>query len=191
MSKAKRKKFKLPKLSKQQKIGLGIGAGVLAAVVIANAGRSKVAPGFYELSYLDSEFQPRGIRNNNPGNILYNAANPWEGRISYEMNTDQGRKFEQFKTYVYGVRAMIVLLRNYMKQIRTLSDIVYRWNPGNPNYVNYVANRLGVAADATLKPDKATLKALVQAIADFENGIQSGETLAVTDDMFEAAWSIL
>ena len=161
---------------------------MLAAVALA--ARKKIAPGLLELSFLDQSLQPRGIRNNNPGNILY-SDNPCEGKISYELNTD--KTFEQFKTYAYGIRAMIRLLQNYMKAGNaTISSIVGRWEgSGNQNYVKYVSDRLGVAADAPLSNNKATLKALTQAIADFENGIRSGEHPAVSDDLFEAAWSIL
>lgn len=184
----RKKRFKLPKLSKGQKIGIGVGVGLLAAVVVF--GRRRIAPGLFDLSFADSTLQSRGIRNNNPGNILYSASNDWAGKVPYELNTDQGRKFEQFKTYVYGVRAMIILLQNYLKTLRTISQVVYRWNPSNSNYVRFVADRLGMAADAPLKVDKQTIKGLVQAIADFENGITSGQLTAVSDDVFEAAWSI-
>lgn len=188
MSKRKKKPLlKIPKLSKQQKIWIGVGAGVLVAVVAF--GRKRIAPGWFTLSYAGSAVQPRGIRNNNPGNIIISSQNNWEGAIPHDINTDG--KFEQFKTYVYGVRAMIVLLQNYMKSLRTVSEIVYKWNPGNPNYVTYVAKRLGVTPTEKLTPNKATIKSLVQAIADFENGIKSENIPAVSDEMFEAAWSIV
>src|SRR5580765_8407530 len=57
---------------------------------------------------------PRGIRNNNPGNIDYNANNDWVGKVPKEKNTDS--RFEQFTDYKYGVRALIMLLRTYIKQ---------------------------------------------------------------------------
>lgn len=186
MKRKSRKGLKLPKLTKQQKIWIGVGVGVLAAVVVF--GKKRIPPGYFELTFADSPYQPRGMRNNNPGNIIINKNNPWEGVIPRESNTDG--KFEQFKSYVYGVRAMIVLLKNYMKTKRTVSEIIYTWNPGNPNYVSYVATRMGVSETAQLATNKQTIKGLVQAIGDFENGIKSNETPAISDDMFEAAWSI-
>jgi hypothetical protein len=78
-----------------------------------------------------------------------------------------------------------------MKTKRTVSEIIYTWNPGNPNYVRYMATRMGVSETAQLAANKQTIKALTQAIADFENGIKSGNVPAVSDDMFEAAWSIV
>lgn len=188
MSKARKKRLGLPKLklTKKQKIGIGVGVGLLAVVLVF--ARKRIPPGFFTMSFLDDNIQPRGIRNNNPGNILANPSNAWEGKLPPDQNTDG--KFEQFKTYVYGVRAMIVLIRNYMKQLNTIEQIVYRWNPGNPNYVKYVADRMGIAANAKLTANKQTIKGLVQAIADFENGIKPGELTAISDDVFEAAWSI-
>lgn len=190
MSKARKKHLGLPKLklTKKQKIGIGVGVGLLVAVVVF--ARKRIAPGLYEISFLDDpSFFMRGFKNNNPGNILYSAQNAWEGKIPYELNTDG--KFEQFKTYALGVRAMIVLLQNYMKKFNTIEQIVYRWNPGNANYVKYVADRMGIAANAPLTANKPTIKGLVQAIADFENGVKPSEYPAVSDVMFEAAWAIV
>jgi hypothetical protein len=182
-----RKGLKLPRLSKQQKIWIGVGVGVLAAVVVF--GKKRISPALLEINWLnDPTIYRRGLKNNNPGNIIL-TNEPWEGKIPKEQNTDG--KFEQFKTYAYGVRAMIVLLKNYMKSLNTIEGIILRWNPGNPNYVRYVSDRMATAANAPLTANKQTIKALVQAIADFENGIKSGEFPAVSDDMFEAAWSIV
>lgn len=189
MNKRRKKPLlKMPKLSKQQKIWIGVGAGVLVAVVVF--GRKRIAPGWFTLSYAGSDAQPRGIRNNNPGNIIVTSQNDWEGAIPHDINTDG--KFEQFKTYAYGVRAMIVLIQNYMSKYRlnTLESIVYRWNAGNPNYVKYVAEKSGIAPTAKITANKETIKKLVQGIADFENGIKLNEKTAVPDEVFEAAWSI-
>lgn len=189
MSKRKKKPLlKIPKLSKQQKIWIGVGAGVLVAVVAF--GRKRIAPGWFTLSYAGSDVQPRGIRNNNPGNIIISSQNNWEGAIPHDINTDG--KFEQFKTYAYGVRAMIKLILKYMNEYKlsTLESIVYRWNAGNPNYVKYVAEKSGIAPTAKITANKETIKKLVQGIADFENGIKLNEKTAVPDELFEAAWSI-
>jgi len=178
----------MPKLSKGGKIALLTGAGILVAVLVF--GRPKIAPGYFTKSFLGSANQPRGIRNNNPGNILL-TSELWEGKLPRDQNTDG--KFEQFKSYAYGVRAMIVLIKNYFEQykLNNLEQIVYRWNPGNPNYVTYVAARSGIPKDQKLTASKDTIKKLVTAIADFENGITSNQEPAITDGDFEAAWSIV
>ena len=51
---------------------------------------------------------PRGIRNNNPGNIRRNG-DPWQG-LAKEQND---REFFTFKSAVYGIRALARLLITY------------------------------------------------------------------------------
>jgi len=190
MSKRKKKPLlRVPRLNKGQKIGIALGAALLLGVVVF--GRRRIAPGWYTLSYAGSTAQPRGIRNNNPGNIVISSQNNWEGAIPIDINTDG--KFEQFKTYAFGVRAMIVLIQNYMNKykLNTLEAIVYRWNEGNPNYVKYVSEKTGVAPNTKITASKETIRKLVQGIADFENGILLNEKTVVPNEVFEAAWSIL
>jgi hypothetical protein len=190
MSMKKRKKG-FPKLKKGQKIGIGVGVALLAAFFVFGRNR-KFNPELLTTSWLnDPGMNGRGFRNNNPGNIIYNASNDWKGKIPYAQNTDTGRRFEQFETYALGVRAMIVLISNYLKNMNTIEQIVYRYNPGNPNYVKFVSAQMGISANAPLTANKATIKGLVQAMANFENGVQASEYPAVSDDMFEAAWSIV
>lgn len=53
--------------------------------------------------------EPRGIRNNNPGNIK-KTSDKWEG-----LNADQSKDdtFCQFSDAKYGIRAMAKLLYKY------------------------------------------------------------------------------
>lgn len=132
---------------------------------------------------------PRGIRNNNPGNIVMNRNNAWEGRVPLANNTD-GR-FEQFTTYAYGVRALIMLLRTYINSGRnTIESIFRQYAPAGENntqqYIDFVARRLGVAANAPLTLSKETLKALSQSIGRMENGSE-----CISDEQFEAGWNLL
>lgn len=190
MSIKKRKKG-FPKLNKGQKIGIGVGVALLAAFFVFGRNR-KFNPELLTTSWLnDPSMNGRGFRNNNPGNIIYKENNDWKGRIPYAQNTDTGRKFEQFETYAFGVRAMIILISNYLKTLNTIEQIVYRWNPGNPNYVKFVSAQMGIAANAPLTANKETIKGLVQAMSNFENGVQPTDFPAIWDEMFEAAWSIV
>lgn len=141
---------------------------------------------------------PRGIRNNNPGNIVINPANDWRGKIPEELNTDYdcrakkvAQHFEQFETYEHGVRAMTILLRNYINQGHdTLSLIIYKYAPAHENpsseYVQFVAKKTKFSTDSLLNTNKETLRALVKAMAHFENGKP-----AVTDTQFNKAWEMI
>lgn len=121
----------------------------------------------------------RGIRNNNPGNIEYNAANDWRGQTG-----DDGR-FSTFDSMDNGVRALTILLVNYYTRYGavTVQQIINRYAPGheNPtdNYVQYVADRLGVEYNEMINLDEHMLD-LVDAIIRFENGraIESRELVA-------------
>jgi hypothetical protein len=132
---------------------------------------------------------PRGIRNNNPGNIEKNPANAWEGRVPLKDNTD-GR-FEQFTTYAYGVRALIMLLRTYINSGRnTITAIFNLYAPAGENntkeYINFVAGKLGISSTAIITLNKNTLKELSQAIAKMENGQD-----CINDTQFEEGFNLL
>lgn len=128
----------------------------------------------------------RGIRNNNPGNIKYSKNNDWKGKITWENNTDW--VFEQFKSFPYGVRAMIINLRTYINRgENTVRKIIDKYDySGNSDYINFVIKETGFSADQVLQPDKQTLKKLVQAMSTLETG-----KAIVTDSRFEAGWAIL
>lgn len=117
---------------------------------------------------------PRGIRNNNPTNI---EASDWT-RGQPGFAGDDGR-FAKFATYEDGVRAGETLVRNYIRSgINTVEEIVNRWAPASENgqatanYVQYVAQRLGVDPKTVVTGDLAP--AIIQAKIEFENGIRPG-----------------
>lgn len=85
----------------------------------------------------------RGIINNNPFNIRRNAKNKWLGRIPLEQSTDN--EFEQFKLMRYGLRAGIVLLRNYLRfGFNTPYKIIRKFAPPLENdtlsYLRFINN---------------------------------------------------
>lgn len=130
---------------------------------------------------------PRGIRNNNPGNIRRNAANPWRGKVPFADSTDTA--FEQFTTPVMGIRALLVLLRNYIGQgNNTLRKIISKWAPPSENatagYISFAAQALGITPDRAISRDDATLLIrLAKAITQKENGQNP-----YTDKQFQDAW---
>lgn len=132
---------------------------------------------------------PRGIRNNNPGNIRLNKNNEWLGKVPADKNTD--KSFEQFTDYKYGVRALIVLLRNYIKGGKnTITKIFAEFAPPSENntqgYIKFVAGRLGIGANDAITANKDNMRDLCQAIAKMENGQE-----AITDAQYEEGYAEL
>ncbi|END3473480.1 structural protein [Salmonella enterica] len=118
---------------------------------------------------------PRGIRNNNPGNIR--QGDDWKGLVPKSQRTD--KDFCQFTTPEYGIRAMIVILRNYQRKhgLNTISGIINRWAPTNENntqaYIDSVAKATGAAPDQKVDTgDSRFMMKLLQAIIRHENGEQ-------------------
>lgn len=114
---------------------------------------------------------PRGIRNNNPGNIRH--GNDWQGLAEEQPDPE----FCTFVSPEYGLRAIVVILRNYDRKhgLRTVREFINRWAPPNENdttgYAEHVARRLGVPADEEIDVNEY-MAALVDAIVLHENGQQ-------------------
>lgn len=118
---------------------------------------------------------PRGIRNNNPGNIRW--GDDWQGLVAKSRRTD--KSFCQFTAPEYGIRAMIIILRNYQRRrgLNTVTGIINRWAPSSENntqaYINSVAQATGVAPDKPIDTtDSRFMVKLLQAIIRHENGVQ-------------------
>jgi len=163
-------------------IGVFLLAPLLAAGNTASVG----------LSYLGNKDFPRGMRNNNPGNIR-RSGNAWKGKLS----TSSDSAFEQFISYAYGIRAMIRQLLTYQgRGLDTISEILYTWAPpadhnDTEGYISFVSNRSGFSPHQTLNlRNKATMSALVRAMAQMENYGGSEAKTAVTPEQFNQAWAI-
>lgn len=120
----------------------------------------------------------RGIRNNNPGNIRW--GDEWKGLVPEAQRTD--KSFCQFKAPEFGIRAMIIILRNYQIKygLKTITGIIKRWAPPNENdtqaYIRSVAQATGTDADKPIDlTDSRKLFPLLQAIIKHENGTQPYE----------------
>lgn len=130
---------------------------------------------------------PRGLRNNNPGNIRQSST-IWKG----EVQPSRDASFKQFESMAYGYRALIKLLQNYRKLhgCKTIVDFINRWAPSSENntsgYISRVCREIQVPN--TYVPDiedKATMCAFAAAISLVENGIP-----AVMADV-EKGWELL
>lgn len=123
----------------------------------------------------NSNNQPRGIRNNNPGNIRW--GDDWRGLVPDAQRTD--KSFCQFTSTEYGIRAMIIILRNYQRKrgLKTVADIINRWAPPVENntlaYINSVAKSVGVKPYQAIDVmDSRVMIPLLEAIITHENGVQ-------------------
>lgn len=112
----------------------------------------------------------RGIRNNNPGNIV-KTSTPWNGEVQGNDN-----RFKTFATPQAGINAMSTLLDRYYNNGRaTVADIISKWAPSSENntlaYIKDVAKNMGVSATQKLNLSDANVKAtLIKAIMQHENG---------------------
>lgn len=118
--------------------------------------------------------EPRGIRNNNPGNIKYTGIN-WMG---LSIPPSDG-VFCVFTEPRYGLRALGKLLRNYNRYygIRTINSIIKRFAPASENqtdaYIKSVAASTGYDPHTQLNiEDDKVLVNLMMAIIKHENGKQ-------------------
>lgn len=89
--------------------------------------------------------KPRGIRNNNPGNVRANPRIIWKGQSGIDEDG-----FLKFSDSTFGIRCMAMVLRHYIEydDIKTLHGLIARWAPSPENdvsaYVGYVAQRTGI-----------------------------------------------
>jgi hypothetical protein len=113
---------------------------------------------------------PRGIRNNNPGNIRKSSAH-WQGMRDEMFDS----AFVEFTDPVFGLRAMMKIFLTYYHKygLDTVQSIINRWAPPSENatdhYAAHVARKLGVKRYDLLDVP-ALLVPLAQAVVLHENG---------------------
>lgn len=130
---------------------------------------------------------PRGLRNNNPGNIRHDK-DKWQGEVI--PSTD--KSFKQFENIYYGYRAMIKLLQNYSKLrgCKTLRQMVTRYAPPNENntenYIKRVSKQTSINPDVEVNIyDKDEMCRIVAAMIFVENGIKAN-----MEDIYKG-WDLL
>lgn len=159
-----------------------VGAGLLlfaARAVQANKSASMADTGDALSSGLDAiinsveDFMtPRGIRNNNPGNVR-KSATAWRGQSAHQTDAN----FVQFDTPEFGIRALSRVVDTYATKygLNTVRGIIERYAPPVENdtgaYVRAVADAVGVAPDDLIDV-RANKAAIVQGIIAHENGVQ-------------------
>ena len=128
---------------------------------------------------------PRGIRNNNPGNIIL-GNDKWQGLAPVQTDS----KFCTFTDPIWGIRALARLLINYQDKygLNTVKGIINRWAPPKENdtgaYVRAVlktmaqAGLTGLSAETPIDLHRYPYCfAIVSAIIRHENGAGDVATL--------------
>lgn len=130
-------------------------------------------------SYLDQIALPRGLRNNNPGNLR--AGEDWKGEVGEDRDG-----FVIFQDMSWGIRAMATLIMNDISRgYNTLSSLIGYWAPAedhNPtsNYIASVASSTGLNPNQVIPLELATLAAIMRGMINFELG--AGYKAMVSND---------
>lgn len=130
--------------------------------------------------YFGNKKLPRGVRNNNPGNIRWGS--PWQGLVKNGKLKDT--EFCIFEDPAYGIRAIAATLITYYdkrkakdgSKIDSVREVIERWAPPVENntsaYASQVAKVLAISPDSeTLNlHDYKTMRAVVESIIRHECG---------------------
>lgn len=118
--------------------------------------------------------ETRGVRNKNPGNIDYSAANDWKGQLPPDPAIE--KRFARFDTAENGIRALGKLLLTYQRKhgLKTVKAIIGRWAPSVENdtaaYVRAVEENTGTQSGAEVDlTQPAVMSGFVKAIIQHEN----------------------
>ncbi len=156
----------------RRSLALVSGLGTPFAITPKPATKAPTEPG---------QRHPRGIRNNNPGNIRWDGRTQWRGMVGL----DEGR-YVIFEAPVWGLSAMVSALRAGLShdQQNTIRGIVTEWAPPLENdtesYIRSVSAQTGLPPDQALAED--AIPALLQAIVKHENG-----NIPYSDELIEQA----
>lgn len=114
---------------------------------------------------------PRGIRNNNPGNLNF------AHQAGAVLEPGPNARFARFPTAEAGLEALRDQLTRYIVRdgIDTVAGIISKWAPPSENntaaYIRGVAHALGAEPDDRLgQPNPKLIAGLMSAIIRFENG---------------------
>lgn len=134
------------------------------------------------------KFIPRGIRNNNPGNIKKNNVD-WDGLS--EEQTDN--TFFQFTDPIYGIRALTKILLTYRHKydLKNVWAIINRYAPPSENdteaYKNFVTKKTGLNMLEEIENSVEAYLPVVKAIILMENGEQPYDDEIILQGM-NLAW---
>ncbi|WP_317135198.1 hypothetical protein [Nguyenibacter vanlangensis] len=121
-------------------------------------------------SAIRGAFLPRGIRNNNPGNLNFMRQS---GAV---LENGQHARFAAFATMDDGIRALRDQLGRYGDRGQdSIRSIIAKYAPAGENntaaYIASLSRSMGVSADAHLNMhDPAVLRRMIAGISRIENG---------------------
>ncbi|QNQ52561.1 hypothetical protein [Serratia liquefaciens] len=118
-----------------------------------------------------SASSPRGIRNNNPGNLNY------VGQAGASKEGGENGRFAVFGSMTDGIAALYKQIQLYFKRgTDTISEIVNKYAPASDNnnvmaYINSLVKATGKGAHESLgSADMSTIFNLLKGIINHENG---------------------
>ena len=149
----------------------------------SSSGKITTAPGANAIAGSDKKL-PRGLRNNNPGNIEYGPFAKRHGA------TGSDGRFAIFPTMEAGQAAQQALLNGYLSSgSNTIRKAISKWAPSSENnteaYVNAVSKQMGIGADQPLS--SSHIPALADAIGRHENGKAYANAMGAVDMMSRAS----
>lgn len=177
-------------------LALGLRASIAAPVTVNNPhGLNDFSDGYFRpdgtidmdagfMKTINNIMLPRGIRNNNPGNLVITEIK-WNGKVPFSENTDG--KFEQFVGPVWGIRAMFMDVRGDIEKdgLDTIRKLITEYAPPRENntaaYISSVSKTLGIGPDDRIMP--AHYHKLLQAIILHENGDQPYSSELISEAM--------
>jgi hypothetical protein len=158
------------------------GAVVLYLLARTQRGRELAIDAVELVAVSAKKLLPKGLRNNNPGNLRFIARNPFNGQVGQD---DDG--FGVYSSMALGVRAAGKQLLAYGRRgLNTVRQIASTWAPSSENdteaYVLALCSELGVAADQRIDVD-AQLEELAEGIFRREVGaVAFAASLELTRD---------
>ncbi|MEY8486478.1 structural protein P5 [uncultured Parabacteroides sp.] len=129
---------------------------------------------------------PRGLRNNNPGNIRIN-----NDLFQGEVRPSRDKEFKQFKNMAYGYRAIFRTLLTYYRiyRLETIRQMISRWAPPKENkteaYIKAVSDYSGIAADDFISFNREQMIRIVAGMSRVENGREADMSDVI------AGWNLL
>lgn len=132
---------------------------------------------------MENKSIPRGIRNNNPLNIIHGRSR-WQGMTKEQTD----RRFVQFVSMEYGIRAAFKNLQSYSrlrKPCFSLRQYITRWCPpteqGNDTrrYIEFVSKNTDLTPDALL-PQPCNAKFIWCRIVSAMIRMECGQTVPMS-----------